>query len=73
MTWTELQTKNIQVTKFRRRKNFFKKGYELSQICGLEVLIMTYDKKYDILHEFCTSPDFKFDKFTEVWHEKNKM
>ena len=34
---------------------------------------MTYDKRINILHEFCTSPDFKFDKFTQVWKEKNKI
>lgn len=34
--------------------------------------IMTYDKKNDILHEFSTSPDYKFDKFIQIWEAKNK-
>ena len=49
------QDRNI---KYRRKKNFIKKGYQLSQICGFNVIIFTFDTKQNKLNQFYTTPDF---------------
>ena len=48
--------------KYRRKKNFIKKGYQLSQICGFDVVIFTFDTKQNKLNQFYTSPGFQFDQ-----------
>ena len=52
--------------KYRRKKNFIKKGYQLSQICGFDVIIFTFDTKQNKLNQFYTSPDFQFDRVNQM-------
>ena len=42
----------------RKAQYFLKKGYQLSKLCGSDVLIMTFDRKLKKLNEYFSSPDF---------------
>ena len=53
------ETQKFRNVKYRRKRNFIKKGLQFSQICGLDVIIFTLDRKLNKLHEFYTSADFK--------------
>ena len=54
------------MTKYRRKKNFVKKGVQLSQICDLDVIIITYDRKQNKLDQFYTTPDFKIEHVNDL-------
>ena len=63
---TPEQVKKIRDTqkerniKYRRKRNFIKKGCQFKKICGQDVVIFFYDKKMNFLKEFYTSSDCKF-------------
>ena len=63
-------TANDRNIRYRRRKNFIKKGFELSQICGFDVIIMTYDKKMNKLVEIYTTPDFTLTQANKMISEQ---
>ena len=60
------QTQNDRNIKYRRKKNFIKKGVQLSQICDVEVIILTYDRKLNKLDEFYTTPSFRIDNVNKM-------
>lgn len=52
------QDRNIR---YNRKKNFIKKGFEFSEICGLDVIILTFEKKTNKIKEYFTKTDFKME------------
>ena len=52
--------------RYKRKKNFIKKGIQLSEKCGVEVIILIYDRKLNKLNEFCTTPDFKLTDANQI-------
>ena len=62
------ETQKQRNIKYRRKKNFIKKGCQLASICGLEIIIITYDKTMNKFHEYYTSPEFQFEDAQNMVH-----
>jgi len=56
------RNQNTRNIRYRRKKNFIKKGCQFNHICGQDVVIFFYDKKMNFLKEFYTSGNFQFDQ-----------
>lgn len=60
------ETQKQRNIKYRRKKNFIKKGFQFSKVCGVDIIILTLDKNQNKFHEYYTSPQFKFDEAKQI-------
>ena len=67
------RNQNTRNIRYRRKKNFIKKGLKFSQICDCDVIMLIFDKRMNKLNQFYTTDDFKLENAYRMVKEKTKV